>query len=62
MMKFDMNFVITIALVVSAAVTLWSVFTPNHLFIELQANIKRYEDAYGTIIPSDMPPPVDYIQ
>ncbi len=32
-MKFDMNFVITFALVVSAAVTLWSVFTPNHLFI-----------------------------
>lgn len=32
-MKFDMNFVITFALVVSAVVTLWSVFTPNHLFI-----------------------------
>jgi len=32
-MKFDMNFVITIALVVSAAVTLWSVLTPNHLYI-----------------------------
>ncbi len=32
-MKFDMNFVITLALIVSAAVTLWSVLTPNHLFL-----------------------------
>ncbi len=32
-MKFDMNFVITLALVVSAVITLWSVLTPNHLFI-----------------------------
>lgn len=32
-MKFDMNFIITMLLVVSAGITLWSVFTPNHLFI-----------------------------
>jgi hypothetical protein len=32
-MKFDMNFIITALLVVSAVVTLWSVLTPNHLFI-----------------------------
>jgi hypothetical protein len=28
----------------------------------LQANIKRYEDQFGTIVPADMPPPVDFIQ
>ena len=32
-MKFDMNFVITVALIVSAAVTLWAVLTPNHLYL-----------------------------
>jgi len=32
-MKFDMNFFITVLLVVSAVVTLWSVLTPNHLFV-----------------------------
>jgi hypothetical protein len=41
------------------------IVSPAHAkrFLEaLQANIKRYEDAYGTIIPADMPPPVDFIQ
>jgi hypothetical protein len=41
------------------------IVSPAHAkrFLEaLQANIKRYEDAYGTIVPSDMPPPVDFIQ
>ena len=28
----------------------------------LQANIKRYEDTFGTIVPADMPPPVNFIQ
>jgi len=32
-MKFDMNFIITALLVVAAAVTLWAVITPNHLYI-----------------------------
>jgi hypothetical protein len=32
-MKIDMNFIITALLVVSAAVTLWAVLTPNHLFV-----------------------------
>jgi hypothetical protein len=32
-MKFDMNFIITALLVISAAVTLWSVLTPNHLYV-----------------------------
>ncbi len=32
-MKFDMNFVITVALLISAAYTLWAVLTPNHLFV-----------------------------
>lgn len=32
-MKFDMLFLITATLVVSAVVTLWSVLTPNHLFV-----------------------------
>jgi len=36
---------------------------PAKRFLEaLQANIKRYEDAYGTIVPSDLPPTVDFIQ
>jgi len=41
------------------------IVSPAHAkrFLEaLQANIKRYEDAYGLIVPSDMPPPVDFIQ
>jgi len=41
------------------------IVSPAHAkrFLEaLMANVKRYEDAYGTIIPSDMPPPVDFIQ
>ena len=41
------------------------IVSPAHAkrFLEaLQANIKRYEDAYGTIVPSDMPPVVDFIQ
>ena len=32
-MKFDMNFVITVLLTIAAAVTLWAVITPNHLFV-----------------------------
>lgn len=32
-MKFDMNFLITAGLVVTAIVTMWSVVTPNHLFV-----------------------------
>ncbi len=28
----------------------------------LMANIKRYEDQHGTIIPADIPPSVDFIQ
>ena len=41
------------------------IVSPAHAkrFLEaLQANVKRYEDAYGTIIPAEMPPPVDFIQ
>jgi len=41
------------------------IVSPAHAkrFLEaLQANIKRYEDAFGTIIPSDLPPSVDFIQ
>lgn len=41
------------------------IVSPAHAkrFLEaLQANIKRYEDAYGTIVPSDLPPKVDFIQ
>ena len=41
------------------------IVSPAHAkrFLEaLQANIKRYEDTYGPIVPSDMPPPVNYIQ
>ncbi len=29
----DKNLILTIGLVVLAAITLWSVLTPNHLFI-----------------------------
>ena len=32
-MKFDMNFVITVALLISAVYTLYAVLTPNHLYI-----------------------------
>jgi hypothetical protein len=32
-MKFDMNFIITVGLLISAAYTLYAVVTPNHLFI-----------------------------
>ena len=28
----------------------------------LQANIKLYEDNFGTIVPADIPPSVDFIQ
>jgi len=41
------------------------IVSPAHAkrFLEaLQANVKRYEDAYGTIVPSDLPPAVDFIQ
>jgi Protein of unknown function (DUF3467) len=41
------------------------IVSPAHAkrFLEaLQANIKRYEDQFGTIVPADMPPPVDFIQ
>jgi hypothetical protein len=41
------------------------ILSPAHAkrFLEaLQANIKRYEDNFGTIVPADMPPPVDFIQ
>ena len=41
------------------------ILSPAHAkrFLEaLQANIKRYEDGFGTIVPADMPPPVDFIQ
>ena len=41
------------------------ILSPAHAkrFLEaLQANIKRYEDAYGTIIPADLPPTVNFIQ
>jgi hypothetical protein len=41
------------------------IVSPAHAkrFLEaLQANIKRYEDAYGTIVPADLPPSVDFIQ
>ena len=41
------------------------IVSPAHAkrFLEaLQANIKRYEESYGTIVPSDLPPPVDFIQ
>jgi hypothetical protein len=32
-MKFDMNFIITVGLLISAVYTLWAVLTPNHLFV-----------------------------
>jgi hypothetical protein len=41
------------------------ILSPAHAkrFMEaLQANIKRYEDTFGTIIPADMPPSVNFIQ
>ena len=41
------------------------IVSPAHAkrFLEaLQVNIKRYEDAFGMIVPSDLPPPVDFIQ
>ena len=28
----------------------------------LQANIKRYEDNFGTIVPADIPPTVNFLQ
>ncbi len=41
------------------------ILSPAHAkrFLEaLQANIKRYEDTFGTIVPADMPPSVNFIQ
>lgn len=41
------------------------ILSPAHAkrFLEaLQANIKRYEDNFGTIVPADMPPSVNFIQ
>ncbi|MEN6561262.1 MAG: DUF3467 domain-containing protein [Acidobacteriota bacterium] len=41
------------------------IVSPAHAkrFLEaLQANIKRYEDAFGIIVPSELPPAVDFIQ
>ncbi len=32
-MKLDMNFIITVSLMVAAAITLWAVVTPNHLYV-----------------------------
>jgi len=41
------------------------ILSPAHAkrFLEaLQANIKRYEDNFGTIIPADIPPTVNFLQ
>ncbi len=41
------------------------ILSPAHAkrFLEaLQANVKRYEDNFGTIVPADMPPSVNFIQ
>ena len=41
------------------------ILSPAHAkrFLEaLLANIKRYEDNFGTIVPADIPPSVDFIQ
>ncbi|MEN6310117.1 MAG: DUF3467 domain-containing protein [Acidobacteriota bacterium] len=41
------------------------ILSPAHAkrFLEaLQANIKRYEDNFGPIIPADIPPSVNFIQ
>jgi len=41
------------------------ILSPAHAkrFLEaLQANIKRYEDNFGTIVPADIPPTVNFLQ
>jgi len=41
------------------------ILSPAHAkrFLEaLQANVKRYEENFGTIIPADIPPTVNFIQ
>ncbi|HVP91862.1 MAG TPA: DUF3467 domain-containing protein [Terriglobales bacterium] len=41
------------------------ILSPAHAkrFVEaLQANIKRYEDNFGTIVPADIPPTVNFLQ
>ena len=38
------------------------IVSPAHAKRFLEANIKRYEDQFGTIVPADLPPSVDFIQ
>jgi len=40
------------------------ILSPAHVkrfFVALEANVKRYEENFGPVTPSDLPPPIGFV-